>query len=170
MRDAVVDDLPAILDIYNASILTTTAWSDRAQTLEERAAWFDARCAAGDVVLVAADGDEVVGFAAYGPFRDNDLWPGYRFTVEHTVHVLASHHGRGLGRALLERLLERATDAGIHAVIAAVDAENAGSIAFHRALGFTEVGRLPEIGWKFDRWLDLVLMQRVLPSAATAPT
>jgi L-amino acid N-acyltransferase len=162
IRDATDADLGDILDIYNVSIGTTATWSEQLQSFDERLAWFRERQAADEAVLVAVDHDQVVGFAAYGPFRDNDLWPGYRFTVENTVHVRATHQGLGLGRALMEALLAHATRAGRHAVIAAVDAENTGSIAFHTALGFEEVGRLPEIGWKFGRWLDLVLMQRTL--------
>lgn len=162
IRDAVAEDLPTILAIYNTSIATTTTWSERLQTIEERKDWFHERRAAGDGVVVAEHDGEVVGFAAYGPFRDNELWPGYRFTVENTVHVVEPHHGRGLGRGLMERLFEHAEQRGIHAMVAAVDGENAASIAFHAAVGFEEVGRLPEIGLKFGRWLDLVLMQKIM--------
>lgn len=162
IRDATEADLPVVLDIYNTSILTTTTWSDRPQSLPDREAWFRARQTAGDPVLVACDGDRVIGFAACADFRDTELWPGYRFTVEHTVHVADDHQGRGVGRALLEALVDRATDAGKHAMIAAVDGENSGSIAFHEAVGFVQVGRLAQVGRKFDRWLDLVLLERIL--------
>lgn len=162
IRDAVASDLPAILAIYNASIATTTTWSERLQAIDQRKEWFRERHAAGDGVVVAEDAGEVVGFAAYGPFRDNELWPGYRFTVENTVHVLDSHQGRGFGCGLMEHLFEHADRRGVHAMVAAVDGENAASVAFHAAVGFDEVGRLPEIGWKFDRWLDLVLMQKIV--------
>ncbi len=164
VRAAEVDDLAAIVEIYNASILTTATWSERAQTLEERRVWFDARTANGDPVCVAVLGGVVVGFAAYGDFRNNGLWPGYRFTVENTVHVRDGWHGRGLGRELMLTVIDHAVAAGKHAMIAAVDGENAGSIAFHERLGFVEVGRLPAVGWKFDRWLDLVLLHRTLGS------
>lgn len=162
IRDAVADDLPTILTIYNASISTTTTWSERLQTIEERQEWFHERGATGDGVIVAEDAGQVVGFAAYGPFRDNELWPGYRFTVENTVHVIESHHGRGFGRGLMERLFDHAQRRGVHAMVAAIDGENADSLAFHAAVGFEEVGRLPEIGWKFGRWLDLVLLQKMI--------
>jgi phosphinothricin acetyltransferase len=160
VRDATDTDLRAIVEIYNASILTTTTWSERFQILPEREFWFVARRRAGDAVLVAERDGDVIGFAAYGEFRDNALWPGYRFTVENTVHVRDGFEGHGVGRALMTELLERARAAGLHAMIAAVDSENTGSIEFHERLGFSEVGRLPEIGWKHDRWLDLVLLQR----------
>lgn len=162
IRDATTGDLPGVLAIYNASITTTTTWSERFQTLAEREAWFEERRACGDGVVVACDGPEVVGFAAYGPFRDNELWPGYRFTVENTVHVRGTHHGRGIGRQLMGALFDRAERAGVHAMVAAVDGDNTRSIAFHASLGFIEVGRLPQIGWKFGRWLDLVMMQRFI--------
>lgn len=163
VRPATLDDLAAIVEIYNASILTTTTWADRPQTLPEREAWFAERQRAGDQVVVAEEDRTVLGFAAYGEFRDTTLWPGYRFTVENTVHVRDGHQGRGIGRALMTEVLTLARSSGKHAMIAAVDSENPGSIAFHVALGFHEVGRLPEIGRKFDRWLTLVLLQRTLP-------
>ena len=161
IRDALEDDLPAILSIYNASITTTSTWSDVEQTLEERRAWFTERQAAGDAVLVADDGG-VVGFAAYGPFRDNELWPGYRFTVELTVHVHHDRQGARIGEALMVELADRARTAGKHVMIAAVDSENTGALRFYRRLGYVETGRLPQTGRKFDRWLDLVFLQVVL--------
>lgn len=163
LRDAVAADLPAILELSNALVLTTTAaWTEEPETIEERRAWFAQRQAAGDAVLVAVEGGEVVGFCAWGPFRDNRRWPGYRFTVEHSIHVREDRQGQGIGRALLEALVERARAAGLHALVAAVDGANEGSVAFHRAFGFEEVARMPEVGRKFERWLDLVLLQRTL--------
>jgi phosphinothricin acetyltransferase len=164
VRAATEADLGAILEIYNASILTTTTWSDRPQTIDERRAWFAARTAHGDAVYVADDDGMVVGFAAYGEFRNNALWPGYRFTVENTVHVLEGRHGAGIGRMLMREVIAHAGAAGMHAMIAAVASDNPGSLALHHALGFVEVGRLPEVGWKFERWLDLVLLQLTLAS------
>ena len=89
-------------------------------------------------------------------------WPGYRHTVEHSIHVRQDCWGRGIGRALVDALVERARAQGKHVMIAGIDAENVGSIRFHERLGFFEVARLPEIGEKFGRRLDLVLMQRML--------
>lgn len=162
IRSATEADLPAILEIYNASVATTATWSERLQTMPQRQAWFAARSAKGDGVVVAEDAHVVVGFAAYGDFRDTDHWPGYRFTVENTVHVRDGHLGRGIGRALMEALIDHATAHGKHSMIAAVDGENEGSVTFHESLGFTVVGRIPELGWKFEHWLDLVLLQRIL--------
>ena len=127
-----------------------------------RAAWFDEQRRAGNPVLVAELEGTVVGFTSYDDFRASKKWPGYRFTVEHTVHVAQRHAGVGIGRALLETLMARAVAHGKHVMIGAVDAANVGSIRFHERLGFVEVGRLPETGFKFDRWLDLVLLQRQL--------
>jgi phosphinothricin acetyltransferase len=89
-------------------------------------------------------------------------WPGYRFTVEHTVHVREDHWGSGAGRALMEELVERARAAGKHVMVGALDGANEASLRFHARLGFVEVARMPEVGRKFGRWLDLVLVQRIL--------
>jgi phosphinothricin acetyltransferase len=163
IRNAVDADMPALRDLYNALIPTTTvAWTDALQTLRERRAWFRRQQRFGYPVLVAEAATEVVGFAAYGSFRGSGKWPGYRHTVEHTIHVREDSHGRGVGRALLEALIDRAQNADVHVMVAAIDATNTGSIAFHVRLGFVIVARMPEVGRKFDRWLDLVLMQRIL--------
>ena len=163
VRDATAADVPAINTLYNALIATTTvAWTEYEEPLSERVAWFEAQQQSGNPVLVAELDGVVVGFTSYGDFRGSKKWPGYRFTVEHTVHVAQTHAGAGIGRALLEALVTRAAADGKHVMIGAVDADNVGSIRFHERLGFEEVGRLPETGFKFDRWLDLVFVQRRL--------
>ena len=163
LRDAARADLPAILAIHNSTIDdTTTTWSDQAETIEHRIEWFAARQAGGDPVVVAVDGDEVVGFTAWAWFRGEGKWPGYRHTRELSVHVRDGHRGRGVGRLLLDDLVERAALADVHVLVAAVDSGNEDSIRFHRRMGFVEVARLPEVGRKFDRWLDLVLLQRII--------
>jgi len=160
IREAREEDLPAILDIYNDVVATSTAiYRDEPATLEDRRSWFAARKAETQPVLVATDGGAVVGFAAFGGFRP---WPGYRFTVEHSVHVRADRRGQGVGAALMTPLIARATALGMHVMIAGVDADNERSIRFHERLGFTRVAHLREVGFKFGRWLDLVLMQRIL--------
>jgi len=163
IRDAVDGDMPALRDLYNALIPTTTvAWTESLQTLRDRRAWFRRQQRFRYPVLVAETSSEVVGFAAYGSFRGSGKWPGYRHTVEHTIHVRQDVHGCGIGRGLLEALIDRAQSVDVHVMVAAIDAANSGSIAFHERLGFTVVARMPEVGRKFDRWLDLVLMQRIL--------
>lgn len=163
IRDAVDADMPTVRDIYNATILTTTgAWTETLQTLRERRTWFRHQQRVGYPVIVAESEGFVVGFAAYESFRGAGKWPGYRHTAEHSIHVDRSYWGRGIGRSLLEALMDRARDADIHVMVAAVDSANIESIRFHARLGFVEVARMPETGRKFGRWLDLVLMQRIL--------
>jgi len=166
VRDATVGDLPEITRISNALIPTTTVtWTETPQTVDDRAGWFARQTAEGFPVLVAEAGGRVVGFASYGHFRGAGQWPGYRFTAEHTVHVAEDHWGHGIGRALMDHLTDRARSAGLHVLVGAIDGANAASLEFHARLGFVEVGRMPEVGCKFDRWLDLVLVQRVLDDA-----
>jgi L-amino acid N-acyltransferase len=160
IRDATEEDLDGLLAIYNDVIRTSTAiFREQPATLEDRRDWWRQRVEQGYPVLVAADESGVLGFASFGDFRS---WPGYRFTVEHTVHVRADARGRGIGRALMGPLIDRAAALGKHVMIAGVDADNHGSIAFHERLGFTRVAHFREVGYKFDRWLDLVFLQRML--------
>ena len=160
IEELVEDDLPGLLAIYNEVIATSTAvYSDQPTTLAERREWWQARRRQGYPVLVARDDSGVVGFATFGDFRS---WPGYRHTVEHTVHVRADRRGQGVGSALVRALLPVAAALDKHVMIGAIDAANDGSIRMHERLGFVRVGHLREVGRKFDRWLDLVLMQRIL--------
>jgi phosphinothricin acetyltransferase len=113
-------------------------------------------------VLVAVDDSGILGFASYGDFR---TWPGYRFSVEHTVHIRADQRGRGVGTTLVHALIQRATEQGKHMMIGGVDADNEASLRFHERLGFVRAARLHQVGFKFGRWLDLVFVQRILTSA-----
>ena len=152
--------MPAITDIANALVETSTVeWSETPHTVPDREAWLADQASAGHPVLVAVDDELVVGWATYGDFRDTGRWPGYRFTVEHSVHVAESQWGRGVGRALMGALVETARRAGKRVMVAAIDAGNVGSIEFHARLGFVEVGRMPGVGDKWGQRLDLVLMQ-----------
>jgi L-amino acid N-acyltransferase YncA len=170
VRDATPADIPAMTAIQNALIPTTTIeWTDALHTEASRLDWLAEKEAAGFPVLVAEVGGAVVGWAAYGEFRDSIKWPGYRFVVEHTVHVQEEHWGGGVGRLLLHALIERARAAGIHVMVGAVDGANDASIRFHERLGFVEVARMPEVGAKHGRWLDLVLLQLVLDDRPTPP-
>jgi L-amino acid N-acyltransferase YncA len=164
VRAAVEADLPAITHLFNVLIPTTaTAWRDHLADEEEMADWWATQQAAGHPVVVAvADDGAVVGYATWTGFRGGDRFPGYARTVEHTIHVAEDQHGRGVGRALLDALVAEAGRRDVHVLVGAIDSENEGSLAFHRALGFTEVGRMPEVGHKFGRWLDLVLVQRIV--------
>ncbi len=158
IRDTQESDLPGLLAIYNDVIATSTAvYSSVAVTLADRQQWWRARVGLGYPVLSAVDDSGLLGFATFGDFR---AWPGYRFTVEHSVHVRADARDRGIGRSLLSALFPRAAALGKHVMIAGVDAANTASIRFHERLGFERVGQLREVGFKFDRWLDLVFLQR----------
>lgn len=160
VRDATEADLPGLVAIYNEVIATSTAiYSSEPVTFANRLEWWRTRVAQGYPVLVAADASGVMGFASFGDFR---TWPGYRFTVEHSVHVRADCRGQGVGTQLLQALLPRAAACDKHVMIGGVDAANAASIRFHERLGFTQVGHLREVGYKFERWLDLVFLQRRL--------
>jgi phosphinothricin acetyltransferase len=145
IRPATIADAEAISALYNALVPTdTVAWTEEPETVEQRRAWLADQALRRD------------------PFRDSAKWPGYRFTVEHTVHVRADHWGRGVGRALMEELIGQARAAGKHVMVGGIDGANEASIRFHERLGFAVVARMPQLGWKFDRWLDLVLVQRIL--------
>jgi L-amino acid N-acyltransferase YncA len=165
IRPARASDLEAILAIHNQVVAASTAsYEDLPSTLEQRQQWYDARIAQGYPVLVAVDGQQVMGYATFGEWRSR--W-GYRFTVEHTVHVDQNRRGHGIGRALLEALLPLARQMGKHTMIGAVDAENQASIRFHERLGFASTGRCRQVGYKFGRWLDLEFMQLILEPGAS---
>jgi phosphinothricin acetyltransferase len=167
VRDAVEDDIPGILSIYNDVIATSTAiYAENAVTLDERLTWFRLRQRQGYPVLVATDDSGVAGFISCGDFR---AWPCYLHSVEHSVHVRADRRRRGVGRSLIEALIPRARDLCKHVLIAGIDADNAGSLRLHESLGFEQVAHFREVGRKFDRWLDLVFLQRFLDMPGAIP-
>ena len=157
IRDAVLSDVEQITAIYNEVLSNSTAiYSDRPATIDERVSWWRSRVAQGFPVLVAADGASIGGFGTFGDFR---AWPGYRFTVEGTVHIQAGSRGQGVGTELLKAILARANSLGKHIMIAGVDSENAASLRFLERYGFERVGHLREVGYKFDHFLDLVFLE-----------
>lgn len=161
VRPANEDDLPAILTIFNEVIATSTAvYALAPTTLAERRAWFDARQGVGYPVLVAVAAGDVVGVASFGDFRGS--WPGYRFSVEHSVHVRADARRLGVGSRLVETLIPLAVARNKHVMIGGIDASNAGSLRMHERLGFEKVAHFREVGHKFGRWLDLIFVQRFL--------
>jgi L-amino acid N-acyltransferase len=163
IRDAVADDFDEVTAIYNNILTNSTAiYNDRPTTRDERLAWWRSRQEQGYPFLIAANGNAIAGYATFGDFRS---WPGYRFTVEGTVHIHESSRGQGVGRELLNELVSRAQAIGKHTMIAGVDAENAASLKFLERFGFERVGHLREVGYKFDRFLDLIFMQYWLAAA-----
>lgn len=160
IREAGEADLEAVRAIYNRAVLeTTSTWDHQTRSVAEQQAWYAVKVAAGFPLLVAEDSGQVVGYAAYGPFRSH---AGYAHTMEHSVYVHPDHHRKGLGRALLSGLVERARQNGVHALVGGLSADNEASLGLHAALGFSEVARMPEVGRKFDRWLDLVFVELIL--------
>jgi L-amino acid N-acyltransferase YncA len=158
IRDAVQEDFAAITAIYNDVLLTSTAiYSDQPATVAQRVEVWRSRLEQNYPTLVACNDDVVIGFASFGDFRS---WPGYRFTVEHSVHVHSSSRGQGAGSALLKVLIPRAEALGKHVMIGGIDADNIASLRFHERLGFERVAHFKEVGFKFGRFLDLVFVQR----------
>ncbi|MGY6410715.1 MAG: N-acetyltransferase family protein [Alkalilacustris sp.] len=160
VRAAQAGDAAAIAAIWRPIILETViTFHPHPREAEEVAAMIAARQGAGHAFLVAEGAAGVVGFASYAQFR---VGPGYARTMEHTVNLAPAARGQGVGARLVSGLVEHATRAGHRSLIGAVTAANAGSRAFHRRMGFVEVGLIPEAGWKFGRFHDLVLMRRAL--------
>jgi L-amino acid N-acyltransferase len=165
VRAATSADLPAILDIYNEAVRNTTATYDyEPHTLDDRRAWYEDHRANGYPVFVAVDDrGRVVGWSALNQYRARK---GYRFTTENSVYVAADQRGRGIGRQLLAPLIDAARQGGFHAILAGIDASNEASLRLHTAFGFREVARLKEVGFKFDRWLDVVYLELLLQPVA----
>ncbi|MFD2172804.1 GNAT family N-acetyltransferase [Rhodobacter lacus] len=160
IRPATPLDAAAIAAIYNAAVRETTAiWNTTEVDAADRADWIAARAASGLPVLVFEAAGAVLGYATYGPFRPQD---GFCATVEHSVYLAAEARGAGRGAALMAALIAHARGAGVHVMVAAIDASNAPSMRLHERLGFAQVGVMPQVGQKFGRWLDLALLQLVL--------
>tara|TARA_R110000751_G_C13745586_1_gene477878 strand:+ start:707 stop:1183 length:477 start_codon:yes stop_codon:yes gene_type:complete len=157
IRAAHPDDAPAIAAIWNAVIaqphitFTTDTKSDAsvAQMIAERAGAF----------RVAETDGTVAGFATFGSFRSG---PGYRHTAEHSIMLGPQARGRGLGRALMDALESDAKAADIHLLVAGISGGNPDAVAFHNRLGFAHSGRIPQAGYKFGQWFDLILMHKVI--------
>ena len=160
IRVATEADLEPTLEIYNHAVLHTTASYDYdPRPWFEHQHWYSDKLEHGFPLLVAEQAGKVVGFATYGAFRAKI---GYQYTLEHSVYVHPEFQGCGVGGALMPPLLEAARAQGAHVMMAGIDSSNAGSIAFHRRYGFVEVAVLPQVGYKFGRWLDLTFMQLIL--------
>jgi phosphinothricin acetyltransferase len=159
LRDASVSDLTAINDIFNHYVRNCTcAWSDEPTTLQERAEWFDSH-GSTHPILVAQIGGEVVGWGSLSPFHHRS---GYRFTVEDSLYIRPDSQGQGIGRMLLAELIRRAKALGYHSVMAMISADQGPSLALHAKFDFLDRGTLHEAGFKFQQWLDVVYMQKML--------
>jgi phosphinothricin acetyltransferase len=160
IRPAGNGDLDAMLAIYNDAIINTTAVYDyQPRTADVQRQWFETKQAQRLPVFVAVDGATLVGFGSFGPFRP---WPAYQYTVENSLYVDSAFRRKGVGTALLASLVTAAQSAGYHTIVAGIDATNEASLALHRKAGFEPVAHFREVGWKFERWLDLVFMERIL--------
>ena len=151
----------AILDILNTAIVSSTALYDyEPRKPESMVTWFAAK-AAGKFAVIGIENEagELMGFGSFGTFR---AFPAYKYTVEHSVYVHENFRGLGLGKRLVELVIEAAKNQGKHAIIGAIDASNQASLKLHEGLGFKLVGTLPQVGFKFGRWLDLAFMQLTL--------
>jgi phosphinothricin acetyltransferase len=154
------EDCPAILEIINDQILTGTALYDyQPRTLAQQLAIFDDKLQKGFPIIVAKVADEIVGFGYYSEFRFREA---YKFTVEHSVYAKKNYIGKGIGKLLLSELIELAKKQNLHTMIGVIDSENESSIAFHEKFGFEKAGFIKESGFKFDRWLHSVFMQKIL--------
>jgi L-amino acid N-acyltransferase YncA len=154
------EDCPAILEIINDQILTGTALYDyQPRTLAQQLAIFDDKLQKGFPIIVAKVADEIVGFGYYSEFRFREA---YKFTVEHSVYAKKNYIGKGIGHLLLTELIELAKKQNLHTMIGVIDSENESSIAFHEKFGFEKAGFIKESGFKFDRWLHSVFMQKIL--------
>lgn len=156
IRPATPADAPAIAAIWNAVIRDSLATFT---TLEKDPDTLAAQIAAGTPWWVACVNDAVQGHATYGQFRGG---PGYAYSMEHSIHLSNSARGLGLGRALMAALESHARAQGVHVMVAGVSSENPEGQAFHARLGYAECGRILQAGHKWGRWLDLVLMQKIL--------
>jgi len=161
IRLATAADAEAIRTIYNHEVLHTFATFDLVpRSIEEQKAWILARSGAFGA-LVAVEGDTVIGFGALSPYKER---AAYRTSVEDSVYVHGDQQGRGVGRLILTELLTVARLSGFHAVFARINSTSDASVALHAACGFTVVGVEREVGRKFNRWLDVTIMQILLPS------
>ncbi|GLK65932.1 GNAT family N-acetyltransferase [Paracoccus kondratievae] len=160
LRPATNEDIPALLAFWNPLIRETTiTFSSEEKTPGGLARMISGRRAAGREFLVADEGGEVLGLATYDQFRGGN---GYAHCMEHSIILAPAARGRGLARALMTAVEDHARNGGAHSMIAAVSGENEVGLGFHRAIGYRQVGVLPQVGRKFGRWLDLVLLQKIL--------
>ncbi len=149
-----------ILEIFNDAIATSTSLYDcEPRTSESMRAWFELKSRHGFPVIGLQDASQsMLGFATYGTFRN---FAGYRFTVEHSIYIHKNHRGRGLGKLLMQEIINCAEKHGVHVMVGVIDAANQTSIALHEKFDFSYAGTLREVGFKFNRWLDILFYQKI---------
>lgn len=157
VRDCEPRDLDVVHALHVDAVLHSTAiWQEEPHPRSYFDSWLAERQGDGYPVIVAEVDGQVAGYATYSQWRPHQ---GYRLTVEHSVYVVEAFRGRGIATALMAELVARATAEGRHVMMAGICSTNTGSIALHERLGFTTVAVVPEVGRKFDRWLDLTMMR-----------
>ncbi|MFP4106551.1 MAG: N-acetyltransferase family protein [Phycisphaerae bacterium] len=160
IRPANSGDLHAITDIYNDCVLNSDATFDlQPKSVDQQKAWFD-RIRPDLPVLVAEDGDTVVGWGCLYPWSDKE---GAARTGGNSLYIHRDHRGRGVGKQMLTALLQAGREAGMHSLIARITDTNSVSLHLHEQAGFTNAGLLREVGWKFGRHLNVILMQYIYP-------
>jgi len=160
IRNASENDLPQLLDIYNDIIINTTAvYQYEVHTLQMRKEWFATKRQQGFPVFVAEDNELIVGFSTIGPFRQ---WQAYKYSVENSVYVASHQRGKGIGKLLMQPLIDVAMQMDMHTIVAGIDATNEVSLQLHKNFGFEEVAHFKQVGYKFNRWLDLKFLQLIL--------
>ena len=160
VRHATETDLPAILAIYNDVIVHTTAvYEYQPHTLAMRTAWFNTKKEQGFPVFVAEEDGTILGLSSIGPFR---AWAAYQYSVENSIYVAKESRGKGIAKLLMPPVIEAAKALRMHTVIAGIDAGNQASLQLHRHFGFEEVAHFKQVGWKFNRWLDLKFLQLIV--------
>lgn len=157
---ATLNDIPQILQIVNHYIANDTCIYDiEPRSIEKQTEWFENSISHNFPVIVAKQDNIVLGFASYSQFRPKI---GYRYSMEHSIYLHPSFQKKGIGSMLMNALISIAEQNNIHTLIGGIDTSNQNSIQFHEQFGFQIVGRMNEVGYKFDRWLDLIWMQKTL--------
>lgn len=161
VREAVLEDLPYILDIYNEAIRNLTATFDlEEQPLEQRKTWFEKHGPRYPLMVAELDG-KVVGYSCLSPYRDKAAYAG---STELSIYISAECRGKGIGKLLMQAILQRAEELGFHTVIGGITGGNETSVKLHEKFGFTFVGRFKEVGFKFGEWQDVCFYQLILPA------
>ena len=159
IRPATLADLPVINDIYNHYVIhSTCTYQTVPSTAEERMTWFTSRGDAHPVRVMVGDAGDVIAWHSLTPFKTREA---YARTVENSIYLRHDLLGRGLGKRLLEDQLATASALGHRVVLAVICSSQTPSLRLHERYGFTPAGLLREVGYKFDRWLDIAILQKL---------